>query len=285
MHSAPAEALADELRAALAAPDSALARAALVIARIEYPRLDPEPCLARLDELGREAASRMVGGAPASRIARLNELLFEQEAFGGNHERYDDPRNSCLNTVLERRTGIPITLSVVYMEVARRAGLRVDGVNFPGHFLVRCGEGAAGAIIIDPFHAGALLTEQDCRRLLGTEAGDSTFDRALLAPTTLTQIATRMLTNLKRLYVEMRSFPQARAATELLLTLTPGSLGELRDRGLLAYHLNDLPTALRDLETYLSLAGRGTADEDTRHEHARIWEHIKALRRRIASLN
>ena len=285
MRSAVNSALADDLRTALAAPDSALARAALVIARIEYPRLDPEPCLARLDELGREAALRMDGGAPAARIARLNELLFEQEAFGGNHERYDDPGNSCLNSVLDRRTGIPITLSVVYMEVAQRAGLQVDGVNFPGHFLVRCAADPAGAIIIDPFHAGAVLSEQDCRRLLGTEAGESTFDRALLAPTTLTQIATRMLTNLKRLYVEMRSFPQARVATELLLTLNPASLTELRDRGLLAYHLNDLPTALRDLQTYLSLAGRGVADEETRDEQAKVWEHIKALRRRTATLN
>lgn len=285
VHRAPAEALADDLRAALAAPDSALARAALVIARIEYPGLDPEPCLAHLDELGRQAASRMDGGPPAARIALLNELLFEQEAFGGNHERYDDPRNSCLNNVLDRRTGIPITLSVVYMEVARRAGLQVDGVNFPGHFLVRCAEDPAGDIIIDPFHAGAVLSEQDCRRLLGTEAGESAFDRALLAPTTLTQIATRMLTNLKRLYVEMHSFPQARVATELILTLNPASLTDLRDRGLLAYHLNDLPNALRDLQTYLSLAGRGPADEDTRDEQARIWEHIKALRRRVATLN
>jgi regulator of sirC expression with transglutaminase-like and TPR domain len=175
------------------------------------------------------------------------------------------------------------------MEVARRAGLQVDGVNFPGHFLVRCPEvssrGGAG-LIIDPFHGGALLSEPDCRLLLQRHVGaEIAFSKSLLAPATRLQIMVRMLLNLKRLYVHMRSFPQARDVTELLLAMTPSALSELRDRGLLAYHLNDVTGALRDLQTYLKLAGMGEMDTDAREEHEQIWEHVKTLRRRVASLN
>ncbi|MNC87534.1 hypothetical protein D3C83_32650 [compost metagenome] len=111
------------------------------------------------------------------------------------------------------------------------------------------------------------------------------FSRSLLAPTTRLQIVARMLLNLKRIYVHMRSFPQARDVTELLLAITPSALGELRDRGLLAYHLNDLTGALRDLQTYLQLASWGESDKETREEHQQIWEHVKTLRRRVAGLN
>jgi regulator of sirC expression with transglutaminase-like and TPR domain len=207
----------------------------------------------------------------------------------GNRTQYEDPRNSCLNVVLERRTGIPITMSVVYMEVARRAGLRIDGVNFPGHFLVRCCEGKprkGTGLIIDPFHAGAVLTEQDCRMLLQRHVGDEVaFSKSLLASATRPQVISRMLLNLKRLYVHMRSFPQARDVTEMLLALTPSSLSELRDRGLLAYHLNDFTAALKDLQAYLKLSSMSELDDDTREEQEQIWEHVKTLRRRVASLN
>lgn len=287
--------LVDALIAATNAPGGGLAEAALVIARIEYPRLDPEPSLARLDALGegaRQAIERHVADtgdhSSLGRIRALNDHLFERERFAGNRDRYDDPRNSCLNEVLERRTGIPITLSLVYIEVARRAGVPIDGVNFPGHFLVRSpAPGARGTgTIIDPFHGGALLTEHDCRLLLQRHVGaEVAFSRSLLAPATQPQIVVRMLLNLKRLYVHMRSFPQARSATELLLAVTPSALNELRDRGLLAYHLNDVTSALRDLQTYLTLSSMGEPDKDTREEHEQLWEHVKTLRRRVAALN
>ena len=106
-----------------------------------------------------------------------------------------------------------------------------------------------------------------------------------MAPATRTQIVVRMLLNLKRLYVHMRSFPQARYVTELLLVATPSALNELRDRGLLAYHLNDVSGALRDLQTYLKLASMSEMDKEAREEHEQIWEHVKTLRRRVASLN
>lgn len=282
------------LVAASNAPGTALAPAALVIARVECPRLDPEPYLARLDAMG-DAARRVVerhisasGNASAQcGIRALNEYLFEDMRFTGNREKYEDPRNSCLNEVLDRRTGIPLTLSIVYMEVARRAGLQVDGVNFPGHFLVRCPElGTGNHLVIDPFHSGALLSEHNCRLLLQKHVGSEVaFSRSLLAPATRLQILARMLLNLKRIYVHMRSFPQARDVTELLLAITPSALGELRDRGLLAYHLNDVTGALRDLQTYLKLSSMSDMSKDARAEHQQIWEHVKTLRRRVASLN
>src|SRR5688500_7378065 len=118
-------------------------------------------------------------------IKAFNRFLFDELQFVGNREKYEDPRNSCLNEVLDRRTGIPITLSVVYMEIARRAGLQIDGVNFPGHFLVRCPEvrsRGSNGLIIDPFHGGALLSENDCRLLLQRPVGSAgASSKAMLA--------------------------------------------------------------------------------------------------------
>src|SRR6185436_8822543 len=157
-------------------------------------------------------------------------------------------------------------LAIVYLEVGRRAGLRLEGVNFPGHFLVRA-LGAHGTaddeLIIDPFHAGAILSEVDCRHLLREYVGENTaFDRGLLATATRQHIVVRMLVNLKRLYVRMRSFPQARATADLLLAVDPSALVELRDRGLLAYHMEDFAAALKDLEAYLRLMPRDERDDD-----------------------
>jgi regulator of sirC expression with transglutaminase-like and TPR domain len=286
--------LADALATASNLPGTSLAQAALVIARIEYPRLEADRYLSQLDVMGDAARLRIEQRAAStgdrsalSRVTALNAYLFDEERFVGNREKYEDPRNSCLNEVLERRTGIPITLSLLYMEVAQRAGLHVDGVNFPGHFLVRCPDVAAAVgIIIDPFHGGALLSEHDCRLLLQQHVGpEVAFDPSLLAPATRPQIIVRMLLNLKRIYVHMRSFPQAREITEMLLALSPSALSELRDRGLLAYHLNDLSGALRDLQTYLKLSSMGDLDDEAREEHEQIWEHVKTLRRRVAALN
>ena len=223
-------------------------------------------------------------------IEVLNEYLFEDQGFNGNRDDGDDPRNSFLSDVLDRRTGLPITLAVVYMEVARLAGIRIDGVNFPGHFLLRVPIGPRDTdegIIVDPFHRGAVLSETDCRDLLRRHAGnDAVFDRRLLAPTSKQQIIIRMLVNLKQTYVRMRSFNLARRVTDVLLAIDPSSLTELRDRGLLAYHLDDFSAALRDLESYLRFAAQPEdASASEKDERSEIWEHVKVLRRRLASLN
>ena len=284
--------------------DPDLAMPALLIARIEYPTLDVRPYLTQLDTLGREASLRL-GAASVSlgghtpprvnpthfvRVQALNHFLFDEMHFAGNTANYGDPRNSFLNEVLDRRTGIPISLAVVYMEVARRAGLEVEGLNFPGHFLVRCPAraeyGYSEDLIIDAFHGGAILSEDACRVLLRRHEGeDATLEPHLAGHATKHQILARMLVNLKRLYVQMNSFPQARDITELLLAIDPTATHELRDRGLLAYHLHDFSSALRDLQAYLDLAPKTAADDEERKEHARIVEHVKTLRRRVATFN
>jgi regulator of sirC expression with transglutaminase-like and TPR domain len=294
---------AADLIRAINGPGEAVAPAALAIARVEYPGLDPDPYVQRLERMGEAAAARLHARSESkvdAQVATLNAYLFEELGFTGNRERYDDPRNSFLNEVLDRRTGIPISLSVIYLEVGRRAGLRLEGINFPGHFLVRAiSEPGTEALIVDPFHGGALLSEVDCRQLLRQHVGEeAAFDPALLATATRQQIIVRMLVNLKRLYVRMRSFPQARFIADLLLTVDPPALSELRDRGLLSYHMEDFAAALRDLETYLRLMPRSESPEpdetaiesdddsdEPSSESAQIWEHVKALRRRVAGFN
>jgi regulator of sirC expression with transglutaminase-like and TPR domain len=291
-------------------PDPDLAVAALMIARVEYPKLDAGPYIDLLDALGREAARRVAAARPAAddaparvdpgiyaRVTALNNYLFKEQRFVGNDVQYEDPRNSFLNEVLDRRTGIPVTLALVYMEVARRAGVTVEGINLPGHFLVRCPARPAfhnagrleelhdRDLIIDAHH-GTFLSEDACRELLRRHAGEEAlWDVHLLVQATKQQILARMLLNLKRVYVRMYSFPQAKDATELLLAVDPSAINELKDRGLLAYHLNDFSGALRDLQTYLQLASKTDLDEDDRKEQAQIWEHVKSIRRRVASLN
>ena len=284
-------------------PDPDVAVAALMMARVEYPRLDARPYLDQLDALGREAARRVAAArsiridAPPKvdpdayvQVSTLNEYLFGDLRFIGNDVYYEDPRNSFLNDVLDRRTGIPITLALVYMEVARRAGVAIEGINFPGHFLLRYrtspGTEYSQDLIIDAHHGGALLTEGQCRELLRRHAGDGAeWDVHLLRHATKPQILARMLLNLKQAYVRMYSFSQARDVTALLLSVDPSALVELRDRGLLAYHLNDFSAALRDLEAYLQLSARSGLDEEERKEQAQVREHVKSLRRRVASLN
>lgn len=271
-----------------ASPDRDLATPALIIGKLECPALESAPYLERLDAMGAAARERLIASGCLQDVRRsdtavdvLNAYLFDEEGFTGNRERYDDPSNSFLNEVLDRRTGIPITLAIVYIEVARRAGLQIEGVNFPGHFLMRF-----APLILDPFHRGARLSETDCRRLLERHVGEeAAFDPTLLAPATKPQMLTRMLLNLKRIYVRMHSFPQARSVTELLLAVDPPALTELRDRGLLAYHMNDFSAALRDLQQYLHFTSGASVSEEERSDHEQLWEHVKTLRRRVASLN
>jgi regulator of sirC expression with transglutaminase-like and TPR domain len=295
-------------RAALS-PDPDLALAALMIARLEYPGLDATPYLEQLDALGHEARIRVAAACASpceapegvdplqyARVMALNEYLFAELRFVGNSVRYEDPRNSCLNEVLDRRTGIPITLALLYIEVARRAGLEVQGINFPGHFLLRCsaslGRPYARDLIIDAFHGGALLSADACQELLRRhqdpeDAGedDAAFGSRAFSRATKPQILARMLLNLKRIYERMHSFSQARDVTELLLAVDPWARGELRDRGLLAYHLKDFSSALRDLQAYLRLPAPAPLDDEEREHDEQIWEHVKTLRRRLATLN
>jgi len=280
--------LVPEMAAVMATDPIDLARAALVIAKLEYPKLSPAPSLDRLQDLGGQAAhaAKQVAGAPARDVlATISRELFKNNRFAGNRTHYDDFRNSLLNVVLQRGLGIPISLALVYMEVAKRANVDVQGVGFPGHFLMRGPDEGPGsrALILDPFDGGRELGELDCRALLvKTQGEDAQYSPDLLKPCTPRQMLARMLNNLKRTYVELRSFPQAYAATNLILTVDPTLLTELRDRGLLAYHLDDHVSALADLEDYARLTAWNEENDQERQE---IWDHVKTLRRRVATRN
>jgi len=278
------------LRLALETHPFDLAGAALIIARLEYPHLDRGRALRTLDELGAWAAERLKdidpGDLPA-RVKRLNRFFYGECGFAGNRDWYADVRNSMLNVVIERRLGIPITLALVYMEVATRAGVAVRGVAFPGHFLLRVPASRRSSrepLILDPFNGGAVLSEADCRTLLSSQMGDEVpFSPAMLQPCAPAHVVARLLNNLKRIYIDLRAFAYARRVTDLLLALDPTLLYERRDRGLLSYHLDDFPAALRDLEDYLRL--HSWTDAGPRREREQLEQHVAALRRRVVSLN
>jgi len=249
---APREAFARAARV----PDSRtdLARQALLIAAEEYPGLDVEHQLARLDALAREVAPRLrAERSEPGRVAALNQFLFVEQRFAGNLEHYEDPRNSFLNDVLDRRTGIPITLSLVYTEVARRAGVAAQGIGFPGHFLVKAGGGEE--IIVDCFH-GSVISRADCQaRLTSLLGADARLDPAQhLRVATPRETLVRLLGNLKRIYLRTSDFGRALACCERILLLAPDEPIELRDRGLLFEQLECYAAAAADLSRFLLLA-------------------------------
>ncbi|MBI4391562.1 MAG: tetratricopeptide repeat protein [candidate division NC10 bacterium] len=259
--------------------DIDLAEAALLIAAEEYPDLDVAAYLALLARMGEEARRRMAGAqSPGSALQALNRYLFDELGFAGNAEDYYDPRNSYLNEVLERRTGIPITLSTVYMAVARHGGLPIRGVGFPGHFLVKL-EGEGEEIVLDPFNRGAILTETDCRKLLHRETeGRAVFSRDLLEATGTKAILARMLGNLKGIYSATRQYAKALSCVERILLLAPDASREIRDRGLLLARVQRTEEAIQALLRYLK---QTPAPEDAE----KVREQLRALRMQQALLN
>ena len=243
----------------VALPDEAidLAQASLLIAREEYPGLRVGDYIARLEEMAATIRGRLRGGEGfTSLVAHVNRHLFGELGFRGNREEYHDPRNSFLSDVLDRRVGIPITLSTVYLEVARRIGLRLAGVAFPGHFLVRYMGGDVHAeILIDPFNRGMLLTAEECRRRLDNRfQGQVPFRPELLRRAHKREILERMLMNLRLIYQGQRDFHRALRIQNLLIDVRPGRPAAIRDRGLLYYRLACLGQAAHDLRSYLKAA-------------------------------
>jgi len=201
---------------ALPAEEIRLDKAALLLARTEYPALDVSTQLARLDAL---AARTQCDPTlpPHANIASLNKLLFEEENFSGNEADYDDPRNSYLNDVLDRKLGIPITLSLIYQEVARRCGLPVVGVGFPGHFLTKYLT-VSGEILLDPYHRGVVVTQQDCKEKLKAQFGDDAELRpSYLLESSAKQILGRMLNNLKGSYFRRKDYAKVFIMIEMAL--------------------------------------------------------------------
>lgn len=235
-----------------------LAEAALLIAKEEYPALDIAVYLRKFDELAAAVRTRLpVSPTPTDVIRVLNVHLFQEEGFHGNTDAYYSPANSFLNEVIDRKTGIPITLSVLYLEVGRRLDLSLVGVGFPGHFLVKY-TGPEGDIVLDPFLGGIELDSEQLAQKLRTMYGDHNPLLAqipqLLAPTSKKEILVRMLRNLKGIYLQQNDFPRALSVLDRILLVSPGLAMEIRDRGGVHQRLGHLQAALQDFQQYLRLA-------------------------------
>ena len=268
-------------RAAVELPDDEidLGRAALVIAQAEYPSLQVETYLARLDQIAAVVRDRSAGeNSPYRLIASLNHVLFTQEGYRGNRDDYYDPKNSFLNDVIERRIGIQIALSVFYMEIARRADLRLHGIGFPGHFLVKY-SGNEEEIVIDPFDKGEVRTTEELQEMLDRLYGGKVrLQPEFLSRISNKQIIQRMLANLKAIYRRQENFLKAVSVVERLVILDPISADEIRDRGLLYLKLERASEAVDDLETYLRLASDAADAEE-------ILEQVLAHKNRPAQVH
>ncbi len=261
-------------------PEIDLAAAALAIAREEYPGLDPGAFLARLDEAAALAMPgiRAACGNPFAIIDALNRCLYDELGFRGNEENYFDPRNSYLNEVLDRKRGIPITLSIVTMEVARRVGFALEGVGFPGHFIVRHVAGDR-EILIDPFHRGEILLLEDCKRLLRRSYGSRmAIEPRFFEAVGVKAILGRLLTNLKYIYMRDSDYPRALRVIEQLIALLPDEPRHRRDRGVVQLRLGRYSLAVDDLERYLRAAPKAK-------DAAEVRKQIVSIHRLTAMLS
>jgi regulator of sirC expression with transglutaminase-like and TPR domain len=269
-------------RALIHEPDAQLnlAEAALCIAWEEQGSLRPADTLRELDMLADGARARLASRTnPAEVINTLNRYLFGELEFKGNTWNYNDPANSFLDRVLATRAGLPITLSIVYLEVGWRLGLPMSGVALPGHFLARYGTGA-NAIFVDPFNRGRLWSRDECVTQIATfygEASPTTVAR-IMEPPSRRAILARLLRNLKNLYVEQGALREALAAVDRILLLEPDAASEVRDRGLMRARLGAVSGALEDLERYARLAPRAP-------DLAQIKREARALAERAVAGN
>ena len=257
-----------------------LLRASLTIARTEYPDLDLRNYVNRVEALASKVRSSLsADDSVLDIIHALYRVLFHEMGFRGNREDYYDPRNSFLNEVLERRLGIPITLSVLYMEVARRVGLPLVGVGMPGHFLLKVYDVEGRQILIDPFNNGVMLNEADCeRRMTEVYAGELRFKPEFLLPVSRRQILTRMLNNLRHIYMSVRQFKKTLAIVDLVLAIYPRSPEDVKQRAMLRFSVGQLAGAVSDLEQFLKMNPEASdADE--------IRQTVMGIRKTLASWN
>jgi regulator of sirC expression with transglutaminase-like and TPR domain len=252
-------------------------RAGLLFAReIAYPQLDVPHYMQVLDGLAQEAEARVAEAEnPADALV---DFLFHEKGFRGNEEAYGDPRNSYLNEVLERRLGIPISLSVLYVAVARRLDIDAYGLSLPGHFIVGVRQGLV-ELLLDPFHDGRHLTLEDCERLVRQTTGlEGVLDPSWLRPATPRAILARMLNNLRVVYVQRERWPQAVAVIERLRQVQPDAPEHLRDLGLLHYQQGHLYPAAQYLEAYLE-------EEPESPEASAIRQNLQPVFSRWAQMN
>lgn len=256
-----------------------LATAALLIATDEYPGLDVQRYIDDLDQMAgraREAASGLVERADI--LLAINSILFVEYGYSGNRQNYYDPRNSYLNQVIDRRTGIPITLSIIYMAVADRVGLRLAGVGMPGHFLVKH-EGPSGDLFLDPFNGGSFIDAAGCARLVADISGGQLELRAEhLSAVGKKQILTRVLANLLGIYSQGSDYARATRTVDMILTIHPNQPGYVRDRGLLLAAGGRQREAIESLEQYVKLAPDAP-------DAGQMRESAKKIKARLSTLN
>jgi len=258
-----------------------LLEAALLVATHRYPDLDVRYYLDMLDSFGTRIAGQIGNDCgPTEKVAALNHYLFDELGFAPNAQDYYDPRNSLLNDVVERRTGIPITLSLVYMAVGQFLGLRFSGVSYPGHFLVKC-DLTDGIIVLDPFSRGQSLDLADLQRLLRDAQGGE-VSRAIVAGCLVAaskrQILLRMLRNLKMIYLRNHELDSALKIMDWIVTANPSQAVEVRDRGMIYQELECHRAAVADFERYLELDPRCS-------DGGQIRDRLVALRRSVSLLN
>ena len=256
-----------------------LARAALLVAAEADPGMDVDAQLDTLESWAEELRRRVdPEWNNLQKLARLRAFLFDHLGFRGDRRDYYDPRNSMLHEVMTRRLGIPLTLSILFMELGWRIGMPFEGVGFPGHFLVRL-TGEQADLLLDPYSRGMTVHPEDCRRmLLDLSDGQLAFTERHIASIGKHDMLARLLMNLKGAYLRSHQDEHALAAVERLLLIHPEDLDELRDRGLLLYRLSRYQPALRALDTYLE--ARPDADD-----RERIANHAAELRALIEQLN
>ena len=242
--------------------DIDLALAALLVAREEYPQLPVDRYLTRLDLLAEETRDRLNGEtAPLLVLQELLNTLYRRHDFRGNREAYYDPRNSFLNDVLDRGLGIPLTLGIVLLEVGWRLGLPLEGVNFPGHFLVRF-HGDAMDLLVDPYDGGALRFQDQAQELLDRIYGGMVrVHGSFLKTAPRQEMVVRLLTNLKSLYLNVGEHERALAAVERILLLRPTAPWETRDRGVILARLGRKEEALEQLELYMNVVPEAADSE------------------------
>ncbi len=256
------------------APKGRLDRAALELAAIDTPSLQPEPYLDRLNELASQLADRMRNfNDGRDFVETAQRYLFGELGFHGNETDFFDSRNSCLDQVLERRTGIPITLSVMYMEIARRLAMPVFGIGLPRHFVIQFDDGNYSTFI-DPFNGGRAISEQECFQLAGAEVADP----ILLRRATKKQIAMRMLQNLRGVYMRRRDWARAVLTLDLLLIGAPDLAPLVKQRGLLQMELKRYQAARSDLHRYLEL-------EPEAADKPEIHKQIQAIHQWLGRMN
>jgi regulator of sirC expression with transglutaminase-like and TPR domain len=269
-----------EFAATVEGPDGRirLARAALLIAAAEQPGLDVDKYVARLDDLADTALAARRAADALSRLHRLREFLFEELGFAGDRSDYFDPRNSHLNEVLDRRLGIPITLSLVFIEVGRRLGLQMEGIGLPGHFIT--GARIAGEqVLLDPFNRGAVLTVEACGQVVRQALGRPV--RLLpehFAPVDNRQFLTRMLANLKGVYWRQEAWDKVVRVIDRMLALNPAAAGERRDRGAAWSNMGRLERGVADWERYLT-------EFPDAADHEQVRGQLRRVRQKLAQLN